>query len=207
MTNYRQLCAELVEAWDATADFDYNDFGNAAVEIVDRARAALAEPEPEGPTVMQIIELADEIEKAELGQVDLVRAALTRWGLSDPMDELRQASADVSGVELKDHFGDAKKLSHAANAVWEAFNEDEAGVFVDYGDKLAAALRAAADQGENLYDPHEGKVSVVRVEHLLAIAAELEANSQVGLTCSSSEPLITPQNSSGRGTGSQMGSC
>ena len=38
------------------------------------------------------------------------------------------------------------ELSPAANAVWEAFNQDEAGVFVDYGDKLAAALRAAADQ-------------------------------------------------------------
>ncbi len=37
-------------------------------------------------------------------------------------------------------------LSPAALAVWEAFNQDEAGVFVDYGDKLAAALRAAADQ-------------------------------------------------------------
>lgn len=39
---------------------------------------------------------------------------------------------------------------------------------------IAAALRAAADQSENLYDPHEGKVSVVRVEKLLAIATELE---------------------------------
>jgi hypothetical protein len=35
-------------------------------------------------------------------------------------------------------------LSPAANAVWEAFNQDEAGVFVDYGNKLAAALRALA---------------------------------------------------------------
>jgi hypothetical protein len=35
-------------------------------------------------------------------------------------------------------------LSPAALAVWEAFNLDEAGVFVDYGDKLAAALRALA---------------------------------------------------------------
>jgi hypothetical protein len=35
-------------------------------------------------------------------------------------------------------------LSPAAQAVWEAFNLDEAGVFVDYGDKLAAALRALA---------------------------------------------------------------
>ena len=36
--------------------------------------------EPEEPTAMQIIALADEIEKAGLGQVDLVRAALARWG-------------------------------------------------------------------------------------------------------------------------------
>lgn len=40
---------------------------------------------------------------------------------------------------------------------------------------VAAALRAAADQGENLYDQHEGKVSVIRTDKLLAIAAELEA--------------------------------
>ena len=33
MTDYKQLCAELVEIWDATADFDYNDFGNAAAEL------------------------------------------------------------------------------------------------------------------------------------------------------------------------------
>lgn len=35
-------------------------------------------------------------------------------------------------------------LSPAASAIWEAFNEDEAGVLVDYGEKLAAALRALA---------------------------------------------------------------
>jgi hypothetical protein len=35
-------------------------------------------------------------------------------------------------------------LSPAALAVWEAFNSEEPGVFVDYGDCLAAALRAAA---------------------------------------------------------------
>ena len=35
--------------------------------------------------------------------------------------------------------------SLAAQAIWEAFNEDDAGVFIDYGDKLAAAFKAAAD--------------------------------------------------------------
>jgi hypothetical protein len=48
--------------------------------LATEARAALAQPEPEQPTVMEIIELANEIEAAELGQVDLVRAALARWG-------------------------------------------------------------------------------------------------------------------------------
>lgn len=37
-----------------------------------------------------------------------------------------------------------KPLSPATEAVWEAFNEADAGIFVDYGNKLAAALRALA---------------------------------------------------------------
>ena len=42
-------------------------------------RSATAPP-PEAPTVMEIIELSTEIEEAGLGQIDLVRAALERWG-------------------------------------------------------------------------------------------------------------------------------
>jgi hypothetical protein len=80
-------------------------------------------------------------------------------------------------------------LSPAALAIWEAFNEDEAGVFVDYGDKLAAALRAAADQvvpehfisdqsdGFDRFDAGaECRNQVIR-DDLLAIAAELEGAS------------------------------
>lgn len=62
-------------------------------------------------------------------------------------------------------------LSPAASAVWEAFNQDEAGVFVDYGDKLAAALRAvvAHTQDQNGYN-----IWICDADELLAIAAELE---------------------------------
>jgi len=81
-------------------------------------------------------------------------------------------------------------LSPAAQAIWEAFNEDEAGVFVDYGDKLAAALRAAADQvvpelgrprtadERTLY--HEGRLDAVirHRQQFLAIAADLEGKGQ-----------------------------
>jgi hypothetical protein len=39
-------------------------------------------------------------------------------------------------------------LSPAAQAIWDAFNDvaERVGTFDDYGDALAAALRAAADQ-------------------------------------------------------------
>ena len=77
------------------------------------------------------------------------------------------------------------ELSPAALAVWEAFNEDVPGVFIDYGDCLAAALRAAADQvvptemdlppiAPDLghFRQHERRLTRQR---LLAIADELEA--------------------------------
>jgi hypothetical protein len=75
------------------------------------------------------------------------------------------------------------ELSTAAQAVWEAFNEDEAGVFVDYGNCLAAALRAAADQAENVCSARpftewgEGWLEGVKdvAAGLRRIANELEA--------------------------------
>jgi hypothetical protein len=39
-----------------------------------------ATPPPKPPTVMEILDLSGEIEDAGLGQIDLVRAALERWG-------------------------------------------------------------------------------------------------------------------------------
>jgi hypothetical protein len=65
-------------------------------------------------------------------------------------------------------------LSPAAQAVWDAFNEDEAGVFVDYGDKLAAALRALSEQlGHEVLD-----VRCVDCSQIQLIAAELEGGAQ-----------------------------
>jgi hypothetical protein len=72
-------------------------------------------------------------------------------------------------------------LSPAARAVWEAFRQfDEAGMHVDYDVKIAAALRAAADQvapsdamEPRNYIPMALECQRIRAE-LLAIAAELE---------------------------------
>ena len=74
--DFRRLCAELVDAFDIPSSFQYKAL------VLTRARAALAiaTPPPEPPTVMEILELSGEIEEAGLGQIDLVRAALERWG-------------------------------------------------------------------------------------------------------------------------------
>jgi hypothetical protein len=76
------------------------------------------------------------------------------------------------------------KLSPDAQAVWDAFNGafERVGVFEDYGDALAAALRAAADQvvpEPSAHLPEQNcrwyRLGVLAYRHnLLAIAAELE---------------------------------
>ena len=96
--------------------------------------------------------------------------------MTDPMDDLRQASADVSGIGLKN------PLSPAAQAVLSAF-----GTHPIHADAipdglvlaLAVALRAAVDQ----VAPHEKEPKASRIAwkqrlltraQLLAIAYELE---------------------------------
>ena len=76
MTDFRALCAELTD-WihDET-----RTSSGIPHPLVARARAALAQPEPQEPTVMQILALSDEIEAEDLGTIDLVRRALARWG-------------------------------------------------------------------------------------------------------------------------------
>ena len=83
-------------------------------------------------------------------------------------------------------------LSPAAQAIWDAFNAtaERVGTFEDYGDALAAALQAAADQvvpasqstdradgllrqGDILWD--DATASICR-RQLLTLATELEAH-------------------------------
>ena len=75
-------------------------------------------------------------------------------------------------------------LSPAAQAIWDAFNDvaERVGTFDDYGDALAAALRAAADQvvpeetwlgtEETCYAYYRQRCKTRR--DFLAIAAKLE---------------------------------
>ena len=79
-TDYRAELQRLVKAYDDHGGNWPEDDIEAFRQAVERARALLDQPEPKGPTVMEIIALADEIEAEGLGQVDLVRRALARWG-------------------------------------------------------------------------------------------------------------------------------
>ena len=71
-----------------------------AATLVAEARALLSQPEPEGPTVMEIIALADEIEAEELGQVDLVRRALARYG----RPAIQSEPEGLTEEEIEEHF-------------------------------------------------------------------------------------------------------
>jgi nucleoside-diphosphate-sugar epimerase len=83
-TDWRALCAELLTVLD-----DYDPIGAIRRDdVITRARAALAQPEPQGPTVMKIIELHTWLEDEwrvnndgeDLPMVDFARAVLARWG-------------------------------------------------------------------------------------------------------------------------------
>ena len=120
----------------------------AGAEALDNLRAALDQPEPEGPTVMEIIELADEIEAAELGQVDLVRAALTRWSRPTPqpqgevaelLADLETAAAVTSSMNLHE---DAAAIRRAADLLPRLALQPVDGEVAE----LAAKLRRLAPQ-------------------------------------------------------------
>jgi hypothetical protein len=78
-TDFRALCAELLSALE-TEGYAHWALDPDEDPLVKRARAALATPPPKPPTVMEILELSDEIEAAGLGQIDLIHAAIKRWG-------------------------------------------------------------------------------------------------------------------------------
>ena len=96
-------------------------------DLLFRARPYLGQPEPKEPTVMEIIALADEIEAEGLGQVDLVRRALARWGR--PAIEPVPASERLPGPEDCDTEGRCwwfRGDSPILNAYWDLSKGDSA---------------------------------------------------------------------------------
>jgi hypothetical protein len=88
-TDWKALCELLIDEWDAASgDHDLLSFA----EAIDRARAALAQPEPQAPTDEEIDALviciqglpvpdADDLALPSIDRGrDMVRKALARWG-------------------------------------------------------------------------------------------------------------------------------
>jgi hypothetical protein len=81
MTDFRALCAELLEIIDFLCEGD----SRPDCDIVARARACLSQPEPEGPTDEELNDLWLELygfhDGPTSGDVAVIaRAVLARWG-------------------------------------------------------------------------------------------------------------------------------
>jgi hypothetical protein len=93
MTNpdYRALCAELVAFLDC-----FGSTFNIPIEadVVIRARAALAQPEPVGPTDEDVTELFYRHmgEGSQIGFENAIAEALARW--STPVNNTREENLD-----------------------------------------------------------------------------------------------------------------
>jgi hypothetical protein len=60
MTDFRALCAELLAGLDGDCRPDIQDkyYSITAVDAIERARAALAQPEPQGPSDEELLQIA-----------------------------------------------------------------------------------------------------------------------------------------------------
>ena len=83
-TNYRALCLELLEFGDQAGEIAANeglwpDCDPGPDWLLDRARAALAQPEPVPPTDEDLEDLA-EVMNVSGNPVPAMRRALEMWG-------------------------------------------------------------------------------------------------------------------------------
>ena len=73
--DFRSLCAELVTTFKDESTYTQR------VEILDRARTALATPPPEPPTDEELVTFLYLIDpEDELSPLAMARAVLERWG-------------------------------------------------------------------------------------------------------------------------------
>jgi hypothetical protein len=86
MADFRAMCAELLEALENAIRVIYHEDGtkhiSTANPVITRARAALAQPEPQGPSDEELRELR-RFHQWPIGEFLLFtisRAALARWG-------------------------------------------------------------------------------------------------------------------------------
>jgi hypothetical protein len=171
---------ELREQWNAQADvFDHWDnlgldeqLGWAQARAIAADRAQRAPRDLPTPPVVEAP--AVEAEPTPASAEPLWRVMEKAWEQRQAIRAMLTTEADRAerGGVIADTS--PPPLSPAARAVVDAAY---ALPLKDGQPSIASALRAAADEGENFYDPHKGKVSAVRTDWILAIAAELDGHS------------------------------
>jgi hypothetical protein len=119
MTDFRALCAELHAAFNTYA------VNEAHHDLLARAKAAMAQPEPQGPTDKELLELfnqfdiegaADETKGMPLDVfwddyqpqeiIKFARAVLDRWGGSAPCPYVVSSDEGTSYCRLAEHTAD-----------------------------------------------------------------------------------------------------
>jgi hypothetical protein len=104
MTDFRALCAELVDAYEWCIE-EYMTAPAEEDTLIQRARAALAQPEPQGPSDEDLDALFTEVDQSGESESwrTYARAALARWGR--PAIEPVPVSERLPGPEDCDEEG------------------------------------------------------------------------------------------------------
>ena len=115
MTDFRAELQALVSAYDKHGGRWPQEDEVALLAAVNRARAALAQPEPEGPTDEGLDELFVEIDQSGESQSwrSYARAVLARWGTPN-LAETRSSSGDPADGEVAEL---ANSLRHSGDAL------------------------------------------------------------------------------------------
>ena len=103
MTDFRALCAELIDEAIYLGSLPYEQ--NPDPDLIVRARAALAQPEPQGPSDEDLDALFTEVDQSGESESwrTYARAALARWGR--PAIEPVPVSERLPGPEDCDEEG------------------------------------------------------------------------------------------------------
>ena len=106
MTDYRAMCAELVNELHAYKVAHPNH----DTDVIDRARAALAEPEAKGPSASDVTELFYRHmgEGSEVGFENAIAEALARWGrpAAAPVPEPGEVEGIAEWLNIRGRMAD-----------------------------------------------------------------------------------------------------
>jgi len=141
MTDYRKFCVQLIDALEQYEPLDPNDSDlitgiRACIQAETLLEAVGMEKELCNPlrlngytSVEQVLEAdpKDLMECKGLGpdRVGRILAAIRKHQRESAMDGLRQASAELSGAELQDHFVGGNKLVSQPTSVSERLPGDQ----------------------------------------------------------------------------------